>query len=194
MIRLATPSDARAVAEIYGPIVRSTAISFETEEPSEAEMKRRIVSTLSYAPWLVWEEGGAIAGYVYATRHRDRMAYQWSVDVTAYTHERYRRKGIGRALYRALFDLLRLQKFYRAHAGITLPNAASVGLHESLGFRFIGAYPAVGFKLGAWHDVGWWQLPLLEPIEAPSPPLTLPEAQALPAWQAAYGAVIGPVP
>jgi L-amino acid N-acyltransferase YncA len=192
MIRLATPSDARAVAEIYGPIVRSTAISFETEVPSEAEMERRIVSTLSYAPWLIWEEDGDVAGYVYASRHRDRTAYQWSVDVTAYTHENHKRKGIGRALYWALFDLLRLQKFYRAHAGITLPNAASVGLHESLGFRFIGVYPAVGFKLGAWHDVGWWQLPLLEPIEAPSPPLTLPEAQALPEWQAACEALIGP--
>jgi phosphinothricin acetyltransferase len=192
VIRLATPSDAKGIADIYGPVVRATPISFETEPPTEAEMERRIVSTLTYAPWLVWDDAGTVAGYVYASRHRDRSAYQWSVDVAAYTHERYWRKGIGRALYLALFDLLRLQKFYRAHAGITLPNAASVGLHESLGFRNIGVYPAVGFKLGAWHDVGWWQLALLEPVGEPLAPLTLPEAQALPAWRAAYEAVILP--
>ncbi len=190
MIRLATPSDARAVAEIYGPIVRETAISFETEVPSEAEMEHRIVTTLSYAPWLVWDERGDIGGYVYASRHRERSAYQWSVDVTAYTREGHRRKGIARALYGALFELLRLQHFYRAHAGITLPNAASVRLHESVGFRPVGVYRAVGFKLGAWHDVGWWQLALQEPIGAPSPPLTLPDAQALAAWRAAYESVI----
>jgi phosphinothricin acetyltransferase len=188
MIRLATPSDARGIAAIYRPIVRSTAISFETEAPSDEEMERRIVSSLAYAPWLVWYEGGDIGGYVYASRHRERAAYQWSVDVTAYTHESFRRKGVGRALYRALFDLLRVQGFRRAHAGITLPNAASVGLHESLGFRAVGVYPSVGFKLGAWHDVGWWQLQLLEPAPAPRPPLTLPEAQALPEWQASYEA------
>jgi phosphinothricin acetyltransferase len=190
MIRLATPSDAKAVADIYGPIVRSTAISFETEPPSEQEMGRRIASALDYAPWLVWDDAGFVGGYVYASRHRERAAYQWSVDVTAYTHERCRRKGIGRALYAALFDLLRVQRFYRAHAGITLPNAASVGLHETLGFRPIGIYPAVGFKLSAWHDVGWWQLELIEPAPAPSPPLTLLEARALSEWQAAYEAAI----
>jgi L-amino acid N-acyltransferase YncA len=190
MIRLARPSDAKAVAAIYGPIVWSTAISFETEAPGDEEMERRIVSTLAYAPWLVWDDDGDVAGYVYASRHRDRAAYQWSVDVTAYTHEDYRRRGIGRALYTALFDLLRLQNFHRAHAGITLPNAASVGLHESLGFRPVGVYPSVGFKLGAWHDVGWWQLPLLELGPAPAPPMTLPEAQAHPRWAAAYDAAI----
>ena len=153
MIRLARPSDAKAVAAIYGPVVASTAISFETEVPSDEEMERRIVSALTYAPWLVWEENNDIAGYVYASRHRDHATYQWSVDVTTYTHEDYRRQGIGRALYVALFDLLRLQNFHRAHAGITLPNAASVGLHESLGFRPVGVYPSVGFKLGSWHDV-----------------------------------------
>jgi phosphinothricin acetyltransferase len=190
MIRLATPSDAKGVAEIYGPVVRSTPISFETEAPSDEEMARRIASTLAYAPWLVWDDDGTIGGYVYASQHRERAAYQWSVDVTAYVHERYRRKGIGRALYGALFDLLRVQNFYRAHAGITLPNAASVGLHESLGFRPIGVYAAVGFKHGVWHDVGWWQLPLRELAPSPSPPLTLPDARALPGWQAAYEAAV----
>jgi L-amino acid N-acyltransferase YncA len=182
VIRLAQPSDAKGIANIYAPIVASTAISFETEVPSESEMERRIVSTLAYAPWLVWEDGGEIAGYVYASRHRDRAAYQWSIDVTAYTDERHRRKGIGRALYTSLFALLRLQGFHAAHAGITLPNAGSVRLHESVGFRHVGIYPAVGFKLGAWHDVGWWQLRLRESVGRPAPPLSLLDAQALPDW------------
>jgi phosphinothricin acetyltransferase len=186
VIRLATPLDAGGVAAIYDPVVAATVISFETDPPGEAEMKRRIEATLAFGPWLVWEEGESIAGYVYASRHRDRAAYQWSVDVTAYVHELYRRKGIGRALYLALFDLLRFQGFRRAHAGVTLPNAASVGLHESLGFRPVGVYPAVGYKFGAWHDVGWWQLPLLDPVIDPPLPLTLPEAKALPDWQSAY--------
>jgi phosphinothricin acetyltransferase len=187
MIRLARRSDAKAVVEIYAPIVLRTAISFETEAPSESEMERRIASSLSHAPWLVWDENGEIAGYVYASKHRDRAAYQWSVDVTAYTRESNRRRGIGRALYSTLFDLLRLQGFHAAHAGITLPNAASVGLHESLGFRPIGVYPEVGFKLGAWHDVGLWQLRLGEPSAAPSPPLSTAEAATLPGWKTALG-------
>jgi phosphinothricin acetyltransferase len=107
------------------------------------------------------------------------------VDTTVYVRADRHRRGVGAALYRALFPLLRLQRFYVAHAGITLPNAGSVGLHEALGFRPVGVYPAVGWKLGAWHDVGWWQLPLQERPATPAPPLPFAEASALPAWPAA---------
>jgi phosphinothricin acetyltransferase len=189
VIRLARPTDAKAVAAIYAPIVLHTAISFETEPPSETDMEGRIAATLVYAPWLVWEENGVVAGYVYASKHRERAAYQWSVDVTAYTRDGNRRRGIGRALYSTLFDLLRVQGFHAAHAGITLPNAASVGLHEALGFRAIGVYPEVGFKLGAWHDVGWWQLTLADAPPAPSHPLPTADAQTLPEWTAILGHV-----
>ncbi len=188
MIRLAHTSDAKAIAEIYGPIVRDTVITFETEAPSAEEMERRIASTLVYAPWLVYEEEDGVAGYVYASRHHERAAYQWSVDVAVYTHETRRRTGVARSLYATLFSLLSMQGFHAAHAGITLPNAASVGLHEALGFRRVGAYPSVGFKLGAWRDVGWWQLRLRVTIDDPPPPLSMSDAQALPAWRSALEA------
>ena len=170
MIRLATGADAEAIAAIYRPIVADTAISFETNPPGPAEMEWRIAATLPFAPWLVYEEHGKIAGYAYGSRHRERAAYQWSVDVSVYVDDAFRRRGIGSALYTALFPQLRLQGFFAAHAGITLPNAGSVGLHESLGFVPVGVYRGVGYKLSAWHDVGWWQRSLRDRIPDPPPP------------------------
>ncbi|TMB07816.1 MAG: N-acetyltransferase family protein [Deltaproteobacteria bacterium] len=189
MIRLSTAADADAIARIYRPVVEDTAISFEVDPPPAVEIERRIATTLSIAPWLVHEDGeGRVAGYAYASRHRERAAYQWSVDVSVYVDEAHRHRGIGRALYTSLFALLRLQGFHAAHAGITLPNAGSVALHESLGFRRIGVYPGVGYKLGAWHDVGWWQLSLRERAASPAPPRALSEAQRDPAWSTALAA------
>lgn len=171
MLRLATPDDAEGVVAIYAPIVRDTIISFELEPPDADEVARRIEATLRERPWLVWDEGGRMLGYAYASRHRERAAYQWSVDVSAYVHPDARRRGLARNLYRALFELLARQGYRQAFAGITLPNPASVGFHEALGFRPVGVYRAVGFKLGAWHDVGWWQRPL---TDDPGPPAAAP--------------------
>lgn len=184
-LRLAGEADADAVAAIYAPNVTDTVVSFEIEAPGPAEMAARIAGVLAYAPWLVCERGGEIAGYAYASRHRDRAAYQWSCDVSVYVAAAHRQVGVGRVLYLALFELLRLQGFYTAHAGITLPNAASVRLHESLGFVPIGVYPKVGFKFGAWHDTGWWRLPLRPCVEAPTPLRTPAELAREPAWAAA---------
>jgi len=116
-IRTATPDDAAAILAIYAPIVRETAISFEVEPPTEAEMQARIIQTLQYLPWLVCERHGAVVGYVYASPHRPRAAYQWSVDVTVYIHAQARRTGMGRALYTALFALLTLQGLTQCYAG-----------------------------------------------------------------------------
>jgi len=188
-IRVARTDDAHHVAAIYRPYVTDAVTSFEMEAPTPADMAKRIEAVLAAAPWLVCTEGGgAPIGFVYASRHHERAAYQWSLDVAVYIHAAHHRRGVGRALYQALFSLLRLQGFYVAHAGITLPNAASVGLHESLGFRPVGVFPAVGWKFGAWRDVGWWRLPLQELVATPAPPLSLAEAQALPAWPAALRA------
>jgi L-amino acid N-acyltransferase YncA len=169
-IRLATPEDAAAILAIYAPIVRDTAISFEVEPPTCVEMAARIATTLQHLPWLVCDRQGEILGYVYASAHRARAAYQWSVDVTVYIHPAARRSGIGRALYTALFAFLALQGFFQCFAGITLPNPASIGLHASLGFQAIGIYRHVGYKLGAWHDVGWWQRALQPCQHQPAPP------------------------
>jgi L-amino acid N-acyltransferase YncA len=187
-IRLATAHDAAGVQAIYAPIVRDTAISFELEPPSVEEVRQRIEATLSRLPWLVCEHCGAILGYVYASQHRTRPAYQWSVDASVYVQARARRSGVGRALYRSLFALLALQGFVNAFAGITLPNPGSVGLHEALGFQPVGIYRGVGYKLGAWHDVGWWQLALRERTTPPAPPADLHTIQASPAWDDALAA------
>jgi L-amino acid N-acyltransferase YncA len=181
-IRLAQPRDGAQLAAIYAPSVTDTPASFELVVPDAAEMGRRVSATLAYAPWLVLEEGAEIVGYAYGSRHRERAAYQWSVDVTVYVRADQHRRGVGRALYEPLLELLRAQGFYAAHAGITLPNASSVGLHEALGFRPAGVFPGVGYKAGAWHDVGWWQRELRprsnEPPPAPPAPFDAARAQA----------------
>ncbi len=184
-IRMARVADGDEIAAIYRPSVVDAATSFEVDAPDGDEMARRIEAVLAVAPWLVCGgPAGVVAGYAYAARHRERPSYQWSVDVTVYIRADHHRRGVGRALYGVLFDLLRLQGFCVAHAGITLPNAGSVGLHEALGFRPVGLYPAVGWKMGSWRDVGWWQLPLRELPPAPPPPLSLRQPRALDAWPA----------
>ncbi|BAS26865.1 arsinothricin resistance N-acetyltransferase ArsN1 family B [Limnochorda pilosa] len=183
-IRLATARDARAVADIYGPIVASTPISFEIEPPDEREMQRRIEQTLQVYPWIVCEHDGRIIGYAYATQHRARSAYQWSVDTSVYVHSDFHRCGVGRGLYTSLFQILIAQGYFNAYAGITLPNPGSVGLHESVGFRPVGVYRRVGYKLGAWHDVGWWHAALQPSDSSPRPPVVLSRVQDDPSWDA----------
>jgi L-amino acid N-acyltransferase YncA len=187
-IRLATKKDAEQIQAIYSPIVSQTAISFELEPPGVAEMRKRIATTLTTFPWLVCEQKGKILGYVYARMFRSRPAYQWSVETSVYVHEELRRSGIGRALYTSLLKVLTLQGFYNAYAGITLPNLPSQGLHEALGFRSVGIFREAGYKMGAWHDVGWWQLRLQNKAGPPKPPLDLKAAQKAAGWEAALSA------
>jgi L-amino acid N-acyltransferase YncA len=184
-VRLAHAGDAAAVAAIYAPSVTDTATSFELTPPSAGEMVERIARISPHAPWLVLVRDSEIAGFAYASRHRERAAYQWSVDTTVYVHPGQRRTGVGHGLYRVLLALLRVQGFYAAYAGITQPNPGSVALHEAVGFRRIGLESSVGYKLGSWHDVGWWQLDLRARTGSPATPLSVQEAQTRREWREA---------
>ena len=156
VIRPVELSDAPAIAAIYRPIVESSTISFEERAPDEREIARRIAEITRSYPWLVAERGGCVAGYAYASRHRERECYRYSVDVTVYVAEDARKIGIARALYETLFTRLAQLGFHRAFAGIALPNDASVALHRGCGFEPVGVYKEVGFKFGRWLDVAWF--------------------------------------
>lgn len=171
MIRLAQPIDGAAVAEIYRPAVVDRATSFEVEAPDAVEMSRRIGACLERLPWFVAVEEERVVAYAYATPHRTRAAYQWSVEVSAYVDERAHRRGVGRALYEALFRVLVLQGYRNAYAGITMPNAASEGFHRALGFTTVGVFRGVGFKRRRWHDVGWLERALVAGDDSPPLPL-----------------------
>ena len=183
--RVATPDDVKAVLAIYAPYCSSTHVSFETAAPSEGQMRERIERVTSQYPWLMGEVDGQMGGYVYATQHRERAAYRWSVDVAVYVAEAYQRRSLGRALYSSLFAILRTQGFFQAYAGITLPNVASVGLHESVGFEPVAVFPKVGYKLDRWLDVGWWRLQLMPEIDHPPDPRPFSTIRNSPAFVAA---------
>jgi phosphinothricin acetyltransferase len=185
--RLATPNDAPQVQSIYAPYCQ-TPISFEADAPSVDEMRARIVKTLETLPWLVCVQDDDVLGYVYASAYRERAAYRWSVDTTVYIHEQRQRRGLGRALYTALFEILRLQGYVNAYAGVTLPNPGSVRLHESMGFEKVGVYRHVGYKYGTWHDVGWYEK-LLQPLPPePAFPKPLGEVVSSPEFELAIQA------
>lgn len=160
LVRPADERDAPALAAIYEPIVRGTAISFELAPPDAEEMRRRVAATTARHPWLVADDGGTTVGYAYASSFRAREAYRFACESTVYVAEGARGRGAASRLYRALFALLEAQGFAVAYAGIALPNEPSVRLHERLGFRAVGVFSRAGWKLGRWHDVGFWERPL----------------------------------
>jgi phosphinothricin acetyltransferase len=171
--------DAKACAAIYAPYVRDTPISLEQVAPTPAEMAARIDRTSKTHRWLVAEDAGEVIGYAYGSQHRERACYRWAADVAVYIDPLHQRRGAGRALYHMLFGLLAEQGFRVACAGVTLPNDASVGLHEACGFKLVGVYERIGYKTGAWWDVGWWQLELVGagagPPSEPVPPARVDE-------------------
>jgi phosphinothricin acetyltransferase len=163
------------MAEIYAPAVTDGFISFEEAAPDAAEFAARMTAGLRAYPWLVFEEDGRVLGYAYASEHRSRASYRWSVDVAVYVRDGFRRRGVGRALYGRLLSILKRPGFRMAFGGVALPNPGSVALHDAMGFKLVGVYPAVGFKLGAWRDVGWWSLDLGDPAgSGRAPPEPIP--------------------
>ena len=170
-LRAATHDDAAAIADIYAPFVRASAVSFETEPPGAEAMRARIEAGGTFYPWLAGEAGdGTLLGYAYAARFRDRPAYRFTVETSVYLRAEAGGRGLGRQLYEPLLATLEAQGFTQAIAAITLPNAASVRLHERLGFAPAGIYRQVGWKLGGWHDVGLWQRALARPANPPEEP------------------------
>jgi phosphinothricin acetyltransferase len=167
IVRDASPRDAEACAAIYAPYVTDTAISFEMDPPSPAEMAKRIAVAAQTHAWLVLEDEGRVVGYAYGGPFKDRAAYRWACEVSIYLELGRRRTGAGRMLYQALFARLAERGFRTALAGMTLPNEASVGLHRAMGFQDVGTSRRIGWKHDSWHDVAWVQRAL---AVAPDPP------------------------
>ena len=166
-ISLVSPDHIPQILDIYAPFVLETTTSFETEVPSLEDFAQRVKQYAEKAPWLVATGGNMVLGYAYATAHRSRGAYRWNQEVTVYVHPGHRKKGIARALYLKLLDLLKLMGYTKALAIITLPNEASIGFHRALGFEHIGDMPDIGFKFGSWHTTSWWHLALQESDHVP---------------------------
>jgi L-amino acid N-acyltransferase YncA len=169
-IRSATRRDAPAILSIYAPAVLTTPASFELHPPSKQEMEARIATTLESFPWLVLEDERGVVAYAYAGRFHPRPAYRWSVEVSVYVDADHHGRGAGRTLLHSLMEELDHRGFVNAFAGITAPNPPSVRLFEGAGFEQVAYFRDVGYKLGAWHDVGWWQKKLRDPPASPTEP------------------------
>lgn len=174
-LRIATPADGPACAGIYEPYVTDTCVSFELTAPDGTEIGDRIARTVERTPWVVVEVDGAVRGYAYAGRFRERPAYDWTAETTVYVDRAFHGRGIGRAAMRAVLAILRIQGFHVAVAGVTPPNPRSVDLHLALGFERIGLFEAVGWKDGRWHGVAFFRLELSRPEPAPVPVRPLPD-------------------
>jgi L-amino acid N-acyltransferase YncA len=174
-VRNATAADAPGILDIYAPYIESSAITFESDIPSVESFAGRISHYQQSRPWIVCEINGRIAGYVYAGPYRERVAYQWCCECSVYIHEDFKGIRLGQHLYSALLPLLAMQGYRNVYAVITLPNDASVRLHERCGFEYFATFEQVGYKLGAWQKVGWWRLPLNNFEGPPAPPLDFPQ-------------------
>lgn len=166
-IRFATLEDAEAILSIYAEYIVNTGVTFEIEVPTIEQFRERMRRITEQFPWLVCVIDGEIAGYAYGSKHGERAAYRWSADLSVYISEKYHRRGIASALYRAVMDLLRLQGYYTVYAGVSTPNEKSEAFHSAFGFRNLGEFKNVGYKLGMWRGVAWYELPLAEYVAEP---------------------------
>lgn len=177
-IRMAKPSDAEALLSIYAPYITESAFTFETEVPAAESFAQRIRTYQENWPWLVFETDDNIAGYAYATKHRERTAYQWCVESSVYVNSDYQKRGIAKALYTVLFSILKYQGCRNVYAGITIPNDRSVSFHKNFGFTWIANYQNIGYKLNKWHTVSWYQMQLNDYSDEPRVPLKFPQVDA----------------
>jgi phosphinothricin acetyltransferase len=159
MLRAATVADAAAIAAIYNHYVLHTIITFEEVAVNDAEMANRITEVTGFGlPWFVWEENGRVLGYSYAGKWKLRTAFRYCVESSIYLAKDATGRGLGRKLYDALIAALRERGIHSVIGGISLPNDASVGISEKLGFKKIGHFKEVGWKFNQWIDVGYWEL------------------------------------
>ena len=167
LIRFATVADIPAILDIYGPYVLNTAISFEYSVPTLAEFTDRFLGITAQFPWLVWEEDGRILGYAYGSLPFGRAAYRWCAASSIYLSPDAQGRGIGKALYAALEDLLHAQGYLRTYAIITSDNPGSLAFHEKTGFRFLCEFSNCGVKFGKLYSVVWLEK-VLNNVEIPN--------------------------
>lgn len=184
MIRIAHADDATAIHDIYTPSVTHGVETFETELPGVEAMRERVLTRLRQYPWIVWEDDGRVLAYAYASRFRERAAYDWIAETSIYVHSDARRRGIARKLYGALLDAMRLQGINQAVGVITLPGASSVTMHEAMGFTPAGVWRSAGYKRDAWWDVGVWQMELQAPENPPQAVVPFAQLRETAAWTA----------
>ena len=168
-LRFASKQDAPRLLELYRPYVEETDITFEYEVPTVEEFEHRITEISSFYPYLVCEQGDRIIGYAYAHRQAERAAYQWNAELSVYLDNTCLQRGIGKVLYSALIELVRLQHICNVYGCITSPNPPSENLHEKMGFKRIGVFQDTGYKLGCWHDVVWYEKSLAGRTLPPEP-------------------------
>ena len=154
-LRTVDAKDAEDINKIYSPVVITNAASFDVIPPTVEEMKRKILKTIKTLPWIVCEYNNTLVGYCYACQHRDREAYNWSVELAVYVHHDWHKRGIAKLLYTKLFEILKILGYYNIYAGITSQNTGSVAFHRKMGMEEIGVFKNVGYKLNKWHDVVW---------------------------------------
>ena len=172
-IRFATSEDAEAILELYAEYIKNTRVTFEIEVPTVTAFRERMERITVQFPWLVCEIDGDIVGYAYASKHGERAAYRWSADLSVYINEKYHRKGVATALYKAVLAILKRQGYYTVYAGVSTPNPKSEAFHEAFGFRNLGEFQKVGYKLGQWCGVAWYELPLAEYGKEPEEPVSI---------------------
>lgn len=169
-LRFAVPEDGAALVQIYGQYI-DTPVTFECVRPTAAEFSERIRTISAVYPYLVCEIGGRIAGYAYAHRQMERAAYQWNAELSIYLDRACTSQGVGKKLYGALMELLRMQGVRNVYGGVTVPNEKSERLHAGMGFRRIGVYRHTGYKCGAWRDVAWFERELIACDAGPDGPI-----------------------
>lgn len=172
---MAEEQDVPGILAIYAPFIEKTAITFEEEVPSVEDMWQRIQTIQKDHPYLVCIIDGDVAGYAYYSPYRSRASYRWAKEISVYINEKYYKRQLGQALYSVLFELARAQGLFTMLAIITIPNMPSIYFHEKLGFVKCAEYKNIGYKIGSWQTVGWWQYELFDENKVPGEIIPLAE-------------------